>query len=173
MTEEKDIETFVLDDNQEDIKLLHDRITELGIENIFLFTRINELRRKLNQNVRVLVIDIRLNDIDVDEEEGGKFLENGADVMKYVRRKNPGAYVIVISEQVTEDIWIELINNKADWFIKKKPSISFIDELIEQIKIGKQAVMLRDAILEHAQQSTDRIENRRKQRNNNDTGRLG
>lgn len=166
---EKDIETLVLDDDHRDMKMLHDRIAELGLEKISLVTTIKGLKEKLNPNVRVLVVDIRLSDIDVDDE--GKFIENGADVMRYARQRNPGIYVIAISGQVTEEIFIQLINNKVDWFIKKKMGQGFIDELIEQIKIGREAVALRDAILEHAIQSNIRIENRRKLREN-DTGAM-
>lgn len=170
MIEERDIETFVIDDDKHDMRILQDRINKLGLDKICLFARIRELKEKLNPNVRVLVVDIRLNDIDVDEDNEGGFIENGAQLMNYTRRKNPGIYVIAMSGQASEDILIELINNKVDYFIKKGTGFGYIDELIRQIQIGKEKVALRDAILEYATQSTNRIENRRKNRDRNDTG---
>lgn len=150
--EEKDIETFILEDDNDMHMLLKPILTDEGLEKVKLFRHSWELIKEINPKVRVFVIDWRL----VNEEI------NGVDVIRICRDKSPGCYVIGISQYTNEDMLIDLIRVKVDWFIKKNNN--YLYELIEEIKNGIKIVSKRDELMANALEIYNRIDKKRKKR---------
>lgn len=155
---DEEIETAIVEDDLDTRTWIEEKLREYEIGNYFLFADSTSFLLYLNPKTKILVVDFRL-------DEG----RTGMDVMREARANNPSIYVIVISGHVSEDVVIDFLNAKADWFIKKtRPD--FFDALAVAILEGKAIVKKRDAIVNEILKPVERITEKEKRRKQNDTG---
>lgn len=144
--------TFILEDDVDMNILLHQMLDEEGVPNIWIFEKSRDLLKALTPEVRVVVLDWKL-----DEEI------NGLDVMRKVRDTNPHCYAIIVTGH--SGLRADVYNAKADLLIEKHPY--YLYELVAEIKRGIQIVLRRDNIINEMLAVNKRIDNKRA-RNDND-----
>lgn len=127
----KSVLIFILDDNEMSSETIGILLQENGYLNCKIFTTPEALLREVTMDVRICVIDYRLD-----------HAMNGLDVIDKIRETNPACYFIMISGMKSYEVVEQFCNtvnrgkflNKGDKDFSGK-LIGFLGDIIEDIKI--------------------------------------
>lgn len=118
------INIMVLEDNEDDRFFIKRVIKEVGDNKYDLYENYNNFHQGLNKEIHVCILDHYL--------DGNK---TGLDVLREIKEKNKGSFVIVYTGVQDADILIEYNNNAADKIVGKWKD-DHLDKLRSFIKIG-------------------------------------
>lgn len=121
-TQQLNILTYVLEDDEDIIYLLDRLFTANGFVDYRFFKQSDEFIKSLNERVHICVIDHYLP---------GPL--NGIDVMKIVLTQNPWCKVIMISGQDDWKVIADFVNNDGFRYVNKQ-SPDYMKELVDYMQ---------------------------------------
>lgn len=142
--------TRILEDDEEDRDFIRHGLAAHGLVDTVDYTlhaTSDELRAVINDKTRVVVLDYKLNEA-----------ATGLDVMLELRKSKAKGdlFIVILSGQAYDEAVIMFVNSGADFFIRKEPSLKYLDVLADVIKHGITEVDAR--VAEKEQAAKDREE---------------
>jgi len=133
----KDI-ILVVDDVEE---YLHSLRNALGREfDVLTATSMDEAKKIMDEEVELLLLDIRLNEEDPQNKDGILLLE-------WCKENYPSKPVVMMSAYREFDIAVDALNLGASYFLRKPINISelkaLLRNLIEQARLSKENIQLK------------------------------
>lgn len=150
---EKEVEIYILEDDEGDRELIEEKMIEKGLHPHFLYSKSTDLLAMLTGEPYVLAMDFFL---------GNENLIDG-NIIKRAKEVCEDCYTIVMSGQDSKRNFIQLINANANYYVEKTNNSAWLDELMTAIEEGRKIVAKRIKINEERKQiETDLEEVRRK-----------
>lgn len=121
---EVSILSYIVDDDPDTALIVEQLLASNGIKNFHVYTKAEELLSNINSDIIVCVIDYYLS--------AGL---TGIDVLKQVKNKNKGSFVIIISGSQDYKTVMESLNAGADRYIDKNNK-NYLTKLVEFMQEG-------------------------------------
>lgn len=135
---------LIVDDVEE---YLYSLRNALGREfNILIATSMSGAREIMNDEVELLLLDIKLNEDDPQNKDGILLL-------KWCKENYPNKPVIMMSAYKDFDMAVDALNLGASYFLRKPINITelkaLLKNLIEQTRLSKENIQLKQKLSEY------------------------
>ncbi|RMF58112.1 MAG: response regulator, partial [Calditrichaeota bacterium] len=104
------MKVLILDDSKEYVESLS-RALRRDFE-IVAALNLQDAENKMNHNIPIALVDVRLSEEDADNRDGILFL-------KWVKEKYPEVHVIIMSAYQDYDAAVDALNLGAEYYLKK------------------------------------------------------
>ncbi len=87
---------------------------------------LSEAQEKMNENIPIALVDVRLSEEDAANRDGILFL-------KWVKEKYPEVHVIIMSAYQDYDAAVDALNLGAEYYLKKPINLRELKELMQKL----------------------------------------
>lgn len=135
MTDKLSILIYIIDDNESDIDLML-MYLKSDTYDIRTFTNPKEFRQALNDDVSMVITDIKINNYDVYE------------TVSQIRENYPGIYIIAVSGYLSKEIYEKLMDCHV-WNAVEKNATDWLDKLKQKVELTVPKMLNKKAAMSH------------------------
>jgi DNA-binding NtrC family response regulator len=118
----EDLKIFLVDDDIFSLNLYSQHIINLGYRDVYLFEKGMDSLESLEENPTIIFLDHNMDDM------------LGLDVLKEIKRINPGIYVVMISAQENVQVAIDAVKYGVfEYIIKTEDVPAKMEAIIHRI----------------------------------------
>lgn len=115
------VKILILDDREDYLRALSSAL-RVEFETVTAKS-LEEAMERMDESVRIALVDVRLSEEDEENRDGIRFLE-------WVKKKYPNVRVLMMSAYRDFDAAVEALNLGADYFLKKPIDLRELKQLL-------------------------------------------
>lgn len=135
MTDKISILIYILDDSESDIDLMVHCLSS-DTYDIQCFTNPEKFSQALNDDVSMVITDIKINNYDVYS------------TVSQIRNEYPGIYIIAVSGYLSKEIYEKLMDCHV-WNAVEKNATDWLDKLKKKVELTVPKILNKKMALSH------------------------